>query len=138
MAASRHKFQHPEGGPFFYAPGKCIGKRVHTGIAQPRIIVKGIAVQRLCALIVVYAVGSQPRGVGGDRMVCVFPQNSRLDILERDLAVTGKAFEVQTYQGIFVKKKVLFEGEIMEYRISELEDGKWVLKKEGSVSCDAA
>lgn len=36
-------------------------------------------------------------------MVCVFPQNSRLDILERDLAVTGKAFEVQTYQGIFVK-----------------------------------
>ena len=71
-------------------------------------------------------------------MVCVFPQNSRLDILERDLAVTGKAFEVQTYQGIFVKKKVLFEGEIMEYRISELEDGKWVLKKEGSVSCDAA
>ena len=44
----------------------------------------------------------------------------------------------RTYQGIFVKKKVLFEGEIMEYRISELEDGKWVLKKEGSVSCDAA
>lgn len=41
------------------------------------------------------------------------------------------------YQGIFVKKKVLFEGEIMEYRISELEDEKWVLKKEGSVSCDA-
>ena len=44
----------------------------------------------------------------------------------------------RTYQGIFVKKKVLFEGEIMEYRISELEDGQWVLKKEGSVSCDAA
>ena len=43
----------------------------------------------------------------------------------------------RTYQGIFVKKKVLFEGEIMEYRISELEDGQWVLKKEGSVSCDA-
>lgn len=42
------------------------------------------------------------------------------------------------YQGIFVKKKVLFEGEIMEYRISEMEDGQWMLKKEGSVSCDAA
>lgn len=42
----------------------------------------------------------------------------------------------RTYQGIFVKQKVLFEGEIMEYRISELDGEQWVLKKEGSVSCD--
>ncbi len=41
------------------------------------------------------------------------------------------------YQGIFIKQKILFEGEIMEYQIRELEDGEWVLKKEGSVSCDA-
>lgn len=40
------------------------------------------------------------------------------------------------YQGVFVKQKILFEGEIMEYRIRELIDEKWVLKKEGSISCD--
>lgn len=40
------------------------------------------------------------------------------------------------YQGVFVKQKILFEGEIMEYRISELEGEKWVLKREGSVSCE--
>jgi hypothetical protein len=44
---------------------------------------------------------------------------------------------VRVYQGVFVKQKILFEGEIMEYRISELIDDKWVLKKEDSVSCDA-
>ncbi|HIX16193.1 MAG TPA: hypothetical protein H9740_10830 [Candidatus Hungatella pullicola] len=43
----------------------------------------------------------------------------------------------RTYQGIFVKQKILFEGEIMEYRISEEEKGKWVLKEEGSVGCDS-
>ncbi len=40
------------------------------------------------------------------------------------------------YQGVFVKQKILFEGEIMEYRISEQEGESWVLKQEGSVSCD--
>lgn len=42
----------------------------------------------------------------------------------------------RTYQGIFVKQKVLFEGEIMEYRIREFQDGTWVLKKEGSVNSE--
>ena len=41
------------------------------------------------------------------------------------------------YQGVFVKQKILFEGEIMEYRVKELIDEKWVIKKEGSVSCEA-
>ncbi len=40
------------------------------------------------------------------------------------------------YQGVFVKLKILFEGEIMEYRVRELIEEAWVLKKEGSVSCD--
>lgn len=40
------------------------------------------------------------------------------------------------YQGIFVKQKILFEGEIMEYQVRELENDDWVLKKEGSISCD--
>lgn len=38
--------------------------------------------------------------------------------------------------GVFVKQKILFEGEIMEYRVKELVDEKWILKKEGSVRCD--
>ncbi|MGC6176037.1 DUF5717 family protein [Lacrimispora sp. 38-1] len=41
------------------------------------------------------------------------------------------------YQGVFVKQKILFEGEIMEYRVKELIDETWVLKEEGSVSCEA-
>ena len=40
------------------------------------------------------------------------------------------------YQGVFVKQKILFEGEIMEYQVRELIDEAWVVKKEGSVSCD--
>lgn len=40
------------------------------------------------------------------------------------------------YQGVFVKQKILFEGEIMEYRISQLIDEEWIIKKEGSISCD--
>ncbi|MCI9047542.1 MAG: hypothetical protein HFG71_09765 [Hungatella sp.] len=40
------------------------------------------------------------------------------------------------YQGIFVKQKVLFEGEIMEYEIYERKGGERVLVKEGSVACD--
>ncbi|WP_349670290.1 DUF5717 family protein [Lacrimispora sp.] len=41
------------------------------------------------------------------------------------------------YQGVFVKQKILFEGEIMEYQVKELVDEEWVLKEEGSVSCEA-
>lgn len=40
------------------------------------------------------------------------------------------------YQGIFVKQKILFEGEIMEYQVLEAIGDAWVLKKEGSVSCE--
>ena len=48
----------------------------------------------------------------------------------------------QVYNGIYVKEKVLFEGEVMEYRIyeeTEDESGaeKRVLMKEGSVSCQS-
>lgn len=40
------------------------------------------------------------------------------------------------YQGVFVKQKILFEGEIMEYQIFEADGENWTLKKEGSVSCE--
>ena len=42
----------------------------------------------------------------------------------------------RVYQGIFVRQKVLFEGEIMEYEIYEQRDDERVLVKEGSVACD--
>lgn len=40
------------------------------------------------------------------------------------------------YQGVFVKQKILFEGEIMEYQVRELTGETWVVKKEGSISCE--
>ncbi len=40
------------------------------------------------------------------------------------------------YQGIFVKQKVLFEGEVMEYRIYEHRGEEQVLAVEGSLACD--
>ena len=42
----------------------------------------------------------------------------------------------RVYQGIFVKQKILFEGEIMEYEIYEQQEQGRVLVKEGSVTCD--
>ncbi|MCI8886953.1 MAG: hypothetical protein HFG70_02595 [Hungatella sp.] len=42
----------------------------------------------------------------------------------------------RVYQGIFVKQKVLFEGEIMEYEIYEQRGSDRVLVKEGSIGCD--
>ncbi|MCI8664500.1 MAG: hypothetical protein HFG69_14840 [Hungatella sp.] len=42
----------------------------------------------------------------------------------------------RVYQGIFVKQKILFEGEIMEYEIYEQRGSKKVLVKEGSVTCE--
>ncbi|MFR5601312.1 MAG: DUF5717 family protein [Lachnospiraceae bacterium] len=42
----------------------------------------------------------------------------------------------RVYFGIFVKEKILFEGETMEYRILEQENGVFVLKEEGAVSCE--
>lgn len=41
----------------------------------------------------------------------------------------------QIYKGIYLKEKVLFEGEIMEYRIFEEEEDHQILKDEGSISC---
>ena len=42
----------------------------------------------------------------------------------------------RVYQGIFVKQKVLFEGETMEYRIYAYLDGHRRLAAEGQVECD--
>ena len=42
----------------------------------------------------------------------------------------------RVYQGIFIKQKILFEGEIMEYQIYECRDGERTLAEEGSVECD--
>lgn len=42
----------------------------------------------------------------------------------------------RAYQGIFVKQKVLFDGEVMEYRIYEQKGQEWVLMEEGAVTCD--
>lgn len=42
----------------------------------------------------------------------------------------------RVYQGIFIKQKILFEGEIMEYEIYEQRDGESVLVKEGSIACE--
>ena len=42
----------------------------------------------------------------------------------------------RVYQGIFVKQKVLFEGETMEYQIYDYKEGKRVLADSGQVSCD--
>lgn len=39
------------------------------------------------------------------------------------------------YKGIYVKQKVLFEGEILEYEIYEEEDGKDVKKAGGEICC---
>lgn len=40
----------------------------------------------------------------------------------------------RVYQGIFIRQKILFEGEILEYQIYELKDDARVLMQEGSVS----
>lgn len=42
----------------------------------------------------------------------------------------------RVYQGIFVRQKVLFEGEILEYQVYEQKGGASVLMKEGQLSCD--
>lgn len=39
------------------------------------------------------------------------------------------------YRGIYIREKVLFEGEILEYRIEEEVDGKQTVVSEGSISC---
>ena len=39
------------------------------------------------------------------------------------------------YKGIYVRQKVLFEGEIMEYEIYEDEDGSRVKKAAGEIAC---
>lgn len=44
----------------------------------------------------------------------------------------------RVYLGIFVKEKVLFEGETMEYQIYEGKDGEFQLKEEGALTCGTA
>ncbi len=68
-------------------------------------------------------------------------RNARIDLQVRILPDEEEFHSEdihRMYQGIFVKQKVLFEGEIMEYKISEQVKEEWIVKKEGSVSCDAA
>ena len=42
----------------------------------------------------------------------------------------------RVYQGIYVKEKVLFEGEVMEYRIYDYNENGRFLAAEGSAQCD--
>ena len=42
----------------------------------------------------------------------------------------------RVYQGIYVKEKVLFEGETMEYRIYETVRGERQCRAQGSIQCD--
>lgn len=42
------------------------------------------------------------------------------------------------YKGIYVRQKLLFEGEVMEYTISEYENGEPVEKASGRISCREA
>ena len=39
------------------------------------------------------------------------------------------------YKGIYIRQKLLFEGEIMEYQVFEEEEGVLVKKAEGAISC---
>ena len=39
------------------------------------------------------------------------------------------------YKGIYIRQKLLFEGEIMEYEVYEDENGVRVKKAEGEISC---
>lgn len=39
------------------------------------------------------------------------------------------------YKGIYIRQKLLFEGEIMEYRVYEDENGVQTMKAEGEISC---
>ncbi len=41
----------------------------------------------------------------------------------------------RVYQGIFVKQEVLFDGEVMEYRVFEQKGEDMVLMEEGSLTC---
>ncbi len=42
----------------------------------------------------------------------------------------------RVYQGVFVKQKVLFEGETMEYRIYEEKGGERLLMEQGQVTAE--
>lgn len=42
----------------------------------------------------------------------------------------------RVYQGIFVKQNVLFDGEVMEYRVYEQKGEEMVLMEEGSITCN--
>lgn len=43
----------------------------------------------------------------------------------------------RVYLGIFIYKKILFEGEILEYQIREWNGSVWELKQEGATACDS-
>ena len=64
-------------------------------------------------------------------------KDSRVDlqirILPQEKEFHGDSMK-RVYQGIFVRQKVLFDGEKLEYRVYELKGEKKLLVKEGSVS----
>lgn len=65
-------------------------------------------------------------------------KDSRIDLQIRILP-EEEAFHSEDirrmFQGIFVKQKILFEGEIMEYRIYENQNDVSVLATEGRITC---
>ena len=64
-------------------------------------------------------------------------KDSRVDlqirILPQEKEFHGDSMK-RVYQGIFVRQKVLFDGEKLEYRVYELKGEQKILVKEGSVS----
>ncbi|MBS5283302.1 MAG: hypothetical protein KHY46_05435 [Clostridiales bacterium] len=59
----------------------------------------------------------------------------RLRILPYGQEFTGEEMR-RVFQGIYVKEKVLFEGETMEYRIYDQIEGRRALAAEGKLQCD--
>ncbi len=80
--------------------------------------------QEITDKVILQYIGRKDSGV--DLQVRIRPQEERFygDDMKR------------MYQGIFIKQKVLFEGETMEYRIYERQGDRQILMEEGSLSCD--
>ena len=58
----------------------------------------------------------------------------RVRILPDEEAFTEEELRM-VYKGIYIRQKLLFEGEILEYEVYEEEDGVLVKKAEGELSC---
>ena len=65
-------------------------------------------------------------------------REDRLELMTRVLPMEEEYHRDEiskVFQGIWVAKKILFEGEIEEYQIYRIEGGERLLVQEGSVSC---